>query len=263
MRNIYDIFEERKFDVFYQENFSFDNLNEIYLVCENMERIFINEEFIVMEGFKEKVGKFMIDTKSKLEKFIEVLIRFIKDLIKKFKEKYFPVSNKIKKIGVDNIVKELEGKKVKRFHKYRADALARLNKVTSEVINELNDPESNKAKLSFKLTNIEDIFYDVDNEIVGEPLKREDIVNCLGIVLNQNKFYDTIDKFGVICNKRSNELLKGANQLESAFISTFISTSERFVKRTTELLNSAMTHAMQLVNQYKGKNDDENENDDE
>ena len=104
MRNIYDIFEERKFDVFYQENFSFDNLNEICLVCENMERIFINEEFIVMEGFKEKVGKFMNDTKSKLEKFIEALIRFIKDLIKKFKEKYFPVSNKIKKIGVDNIV---------------------------------------------------------------------------------------------------------------------------------------------------------------
>lgn len=261
MRNIYDIFEERKFDVFYQENFAFDDLSEIGMVCENMERIFIDNE-IVMEGFKEKVGKFVTDVGDKLDKFIRALIKFIKDLIKKFKDKFFPISNTIKKIGIDNIVKELEGKRVKRFHRYRGDALSRLNKVTNEVIDGLNDNESNKATLSFKLTNAADIFYEVDNDIVGEPLKREDIVNCLEIVLNQNKFYDIIDKFGVICSKRSKEISNKADKIESAFISTFMSTSERFVKQTTELLNNAMNHATQLVNQYKGKNDD-NEKEDE
>ena len=103
MKNIYDIFEERKLDIYYIENFSFNELDELDMVFENMERIFINDEYMVMEDFKERMQDMKDRAYIGMQNLGEMLSRLINNIIVKFNTKFQPVKKHIEKVGVANV----------------------------------------------------------------------------------------------------------------------------------------------------------------
>jgi hypothetical protein len=123
MRNIYDIFEERKFDVFYIEHFSFNDLDEIDMVFENIERYILDDNYVLMEGFKDKIKDIKGNVRKKIKIFIQTIRKFFQDILIKFNTKYEPLKKHIEKVGKEEIIKKLEGRKVRmpNFIEYNFD----------------------------------------------------------------------------------------------------------------------------------------------
>ena len=254
-KNIYDIFEERKFDVFYIENFSFNDLDEIDMVFENIEKYILDDEYIVMEGFKDKIKDIKDNVKEKVEKFIKTLFKLIKDVSQKLYDKYFSVKSRIEKIGIENIIKATEGKKVKKMHRYRQPTytLSNLGRVASEVFEVLDmKGNDNAMKTRFKLAAIDDTFFHAGEDIINEPLKRENIVNCLGFVINQHNFYKFAEKFGNECNRKLKTYLQsGHSSLDNQLIDILMKGVNSFIHRLYTILSMAINDAIQLINCYK------------
>ena len=216
MRNIYDIFEERKFDVFYIENFSFNDLEEIDMVFENMERIFINDEYLLMEDFKEK----MQDIKDKaylgMQNLGEALSRLINSIIVKFNTKFQPVKKHIEKVGVANIIKGLEGRKV------RMPQLVNFNQAYNKIRLELDEMIKEDIKTSsnkhynshgdFQRDMDKDMI-DIDSIATGKKdamfegkLDKQMITTCLGYVMQYDKIMSLLKNYSIKAKNKFNSI---------------------------------------------------------
>ena len=209
-KNIYDIFEERKFDVFYIENFSFNDLDEIDMVFENIEKYILDDEYVIMEGFKDKIKDMKGNIKEKIKKFFQAIDRLLNNMLRNFNEKYEPLKKYIEKVGKDNIIKKLEGRKV-RMYKFQDS-----NKTIKSIRNWLeiaierhldekadyDDYKEINSRTSGKY--IEMLFEPYEGEI-----QKNDIEILIGYVYNYDKFMKTFDdmksqalkKFNMILNK--------------------------------------------------------------
>ena len=135
-RNIYEIFEERKMDIFYQENFAFDDLIELDMILENIEKYILDDNEVIMEnGLTDeerqekwnKIHKLMdknvqnnqdkITFRDKLNKKIKEIIglinRFIQDVISKLYSKHEPLKKHINQVGESKIIEKLKGRRVR------------------------------------------------------------------------------------------------------------------------------------------------------
>ena len=216
MRNIYDIFEERKFDVFYIEHFSFNDLSEIDMVFENMEYVFINDTGILMEDFKEK----MKDIKDKayigMQNLGEALSRLINDIIVKINTKFQPVKKHIEKVGVANIIKGLEGRKVRmpqllNFNQAYNNIRLELDRMIKEDI-ELSDNKHYNHHGDFQ-RNTDKEMIDIDSIATGKKdemfegkLDKQMITTCLGYVIQYDKIMSLLKNFSIKAKNRFNSI---------------------------------------------------------
>ena len=216
MRNIYDIFEERKFDVFYIENFSFNELDEIDMVFENMERIFINDEYLLMEDFKEK----MQDIKDKaylgMQNLGEALSRLINSIIVKFNTKFQPVKKHIEKVGVANIIKGLEGRKV------RMPLFVNFNQAYNKIRLELDEmiKEDIKTSSNKHYNSHGDVQRDMDKDMIeidsiatGKKdamfegkLDIQMITTCLGFVMQYDIIMSLLKNYSIKAKNKFNSI---------------------------------------------------------
>lgn len=216
MRNIYDIFEERKFDVFYIENFSFNELEEIDMVFENMERIFINNEYVVMEDFKEKMQDIKDKAYMGMQNLGEALSRLINSIIVKFNTKFQPVKKHIEKVGVANIIKGLEGRKVRmpqlvNFNQAYNKIRLELDRMIKEDI-VLTDNEHYNSHGNFQ-RNTDKRMIDIDSIATGKKdemfegeLDKQMITTCLGYVMQYDKIMTLLKNYSIKAKNKFNSI---------------------------------------------------------
>lgn len=216
MRNIYDIFEERKFDVFYIEHFSFNELEELDMVFENMERIFINNEYVVMEDFKEKMQDIKDKAYMGMQNLGEALSRLINSIIVKFNTKFQPVKKHIEKVGVVNIIKGLEGRKVRmpqlvNFNQAYNNIRLVLDKMIKEDI-ELSDNKHYNSYGHFQ-RNTDKEMIDIDSIATGKKdemfegkLDKQTITTCLGYVMQYDKIMSLLKNYSIKAKNKFNSI---------------------------------------------------------
>ena len=251
MRNIYDIFEERKFDVFYIEHFSFNDLDEIDMVMENIEKYIINDEYVVMEGFKDVMRKKVSSGIANANKVIDIMKRFITDVLIKFNTKYEPVKKYIEKIGKQKIINKLEGKKV-RMQKYnKIDQVLKLSNGWIDIqIQKMSEGGRNVDQI--KSGNYSTKVYLADeDDIIDGPLEKGDINILLDYVY---RYKEVVDFYKNKINKCEN-VMKNSD-LDEKKMRPIINEFRNGMFKCLSLVNKALLTLAKLIHNVM-KDEDE------
>jgi hypothetical protein len=235
MRNIYDIFEERKFDVFYIEHFSFNELEELDMVIENIERYILNDDYVVMEGFKDKIKDMKGNVKEKIKKFFLTMQKWVQQSIVLINNKYEPVKKHIEKVGKENIIKQLEGKKVKMIE------LPSISMVKERI--PMNIDSLAKQALDINVRNDGSFWYGMCEDVWEDVEKKE-------ITLNKEiiqKHMEYVFEYRDITNILYRKLAGMESRCEGAFES-FDKEKQDFVSKALGYLNQIYLNALKLVN---------------
>lgn len=275
MRNIYDIFEERKFDIFYIENFSFNELEEIDMVFENMERIFINDVDLLMEDFKDK----MKDIKDKayfgMQNLGEALSRLINSIIVKFNTKFQPVKKHIEKVGVANIIKGLEGRKVRmpqllNFNQAYNNIRSELDRMIKEDIELDDDKHYNfngdlQRNTDMDMIDNDSIIRGKKDEMFEGKLDKQMITTCLGYVMQYDKIMSLLknystkakNKFNSIKGEDKNNVAKRTFNHIKVGINRVVTMVNKVLLMVTKLVMGAKNANMKDINYDRDNRRDE------